>query len=89
VLRRILAPKREEITEEWRKLHKEELNDQYSSPHIIRIFKSIRMRWVEHIACMEESTGAYRVLWGKPKGKRPLENPGIYGKIILGLISRK
>ena len=70
--------KREEITEEWRKRHKEELNDRYSSPHIIWVFKSRRMRWVGHIARMEESTDAYRVFFfggGGSEGKRPLGGP--------------
>jgi hypothetical protein len=73
VLRRIFVRKRKDITEEWRKLHKKELNDRYSSQHIIWLFKSIRMRWVGHIARMEESTGAYRVFFGGgSKGKSPL-----------------
>jgi hypothetical protein len=87
VLRRIFGPKREQI-EEWRKLHKEELNDLYSSPHIIRVFESMRMRWVGHIACMEESTGVYRVC-GNLRERDHLEDPGIDGRIILGLIFRK
>ena len=72
MLRRIFGSKRKEIIEEWRKLYKEELNDLYPSPHIIRVLKSIRMRWVGHIARMEESKGAYSALGAKTKGKRPL-----------------
>jgi hypothetical protein len=59
VLRRIFGPKRDEATEEWRRLHKEELNDLlYSSPNIIRVIKSRRMRWAEHVARMGEKRGA-------------------------------
>jgi len=63
---------RDEVTGEWRKLHNEELNDLYSSPNIVRVIKSIRMRWVGHIAGMGEERGVYRVLVGKPEGKRLL-----------------
>jgi len=57
---------------EWRRLHKEELNDLYSSPNIVRVIKSRRMRWAGHVARMGEERGVYRVLVGKPEGKRPL-----------------
>jgi len=56
----------------WRKLHNEELNDLYCSPNIIRVIKSRRMRWAGHVARMGEGRGVYRVLVGKPEGKRPL-----------------
>jgi len=75
VLRRIFGPKRDEVTGEWRKLHNEELNDLYCSPNIFRVIKSRRMRWAGHVACREERRGAYRVLVGKPEGKRPLGRP--------------
>jgi hypothetical protein len=69
---RIFGPKRDEVTGEWRKLHNEELRDLYSSPSVIRIIKSRRMRWVGHVARIGEERNAYRLLLGKPEGKRPL-----------------
>jgi hypothetical protein len=74
VLRRIFGLKRDEVTGEWRKLHNEELRD-HSSPSIIKIIKSRRMRWAGHVACMGEKRKAYRLLVGKPEGKRPLGRP--------------
>jgi hypothetical protein len=76
MLMRIFGPKRDEVTGEWRKLHNEELRDLYSSSSIIRIIKSRRMRWAGHIArMMGEKRNAYRLLVGKPEGKRPLGRP--------------
>jgi hypothetical protein len=75
VLRRIFGLKRDEVTREWRKLHNEELRDLYSSPSIIRIIKSRRMRWAGHVARVGEKRNAYRLLVGKPEGKRPLGRP--------------
>jgi hypothetical protein len=72
VLRRIFGPKRDEVTGEWRKLHNEKLHNLYSSPDIIRQVKLRRMRWVGHVARMGEERKAYKVLVGKPEGKRPL-----------------
>ena len=57
------------VTGEWRKLHREALNDLYSSPNIVRVIKSRRIRWVEHVARMGERRSVYRVLVGKPDGK--------------------
>ena len=70
VLRRILRPKRDKVRGEWRKLHSEELND-LTSPDFIWVMKSRQMKWVGHVARMEERRGAYRVLVGKPEGKGP------------------
>jgi hypothetical protein len=72
VLRRIFGPKRDEVTGEWRKLHNEELRDFYSSPGIIRILKTRRMRWEGHVARMGEKRNAYRLLAQKSEGKRPI-----------------
>jgi hypothetical protein len=74
-LRRIFGPKRDEMTRECRKLHNEELHDLYSSPSIIRIIKSKRMRRAGHVARMGEKRSVYRLLVGKPEGKRPLGRP--------------
>jgi len=75
VLRRIFGPRRDEVTGEWRRLHNEEINDLYSSPKIVRVIKLRRMRWAGHVARMGEERGVYRVLVGKPEGKRPLGRP--------------
>jgi hypothetical protein len=63
------------FTGEWRKSHREELHNLYSSPNIIRQIKSRRMRWEGHVARMGEETKVYNVLVGKPEGKRPLRRP--------------
>jgi hypothetical protein len=59
----------------WRKLHNEELHSLYSSPNIVRVIKSRRMRWAGHVARMGQGRGVYRVLVGRPEGKRPLGRP--------------
>ena len=71
----IFGPKRDEVTGEWRKLHNEELKGLYSSPNIVRVIKSRRMRWARHVARIGEGRGVYRVLVGKPERKRPLGRP--------------
>jgi hypothetical protein len=71
---RIFGPKREEDGS-WRKLHNDELHSLYSSPNIVRVIKSRRLRWVGHLARMGEGRGLYRVLVGRPEGKRPLGRP--------------
>jgi hypothetical protein len=73
-LRKIFGPKREE-DRVWRKLHNDELHSLCSSPDIVRVIKSRRMRWAEHVARMGKGRGVYRVLVGKPEGKRPLGRP--------------
>jgi hypothetical protein len=74
VLRRIFGPKREEDGS-WRKLHNDELHNLYSSPNIVKVIKSRRIRWAGHVACMGEGRSVYKVLFGRPEGKRPLGRP--------------
>jgi hypothetical protein len=81
VLRRIFGPKRDEVTGERRKLHSGELHIFYSSPDIIRQIKLKRLRWAGHVARMGEGRNVYRVLVGKPEGKRPLERPCVDGRM--------
>jgi hypothetical protein len=75
VLKRILGPKWDEVTKEWRKLHNDELNDLYSSPKIVRAIKSRRMRWARHVARMRRGDRRVQGFGGKPEGKRPLHRP--------------
>ena len=75
ILRRIFGPRRDEVTGEWRRLHNEELNDLYPSPNIVQVIKLRRMRWAGHVAHMGVERGVYRVLVGKPEGKRSLGRP--------------
>ena len=75
VLRRIFGPRRDEVTVEWRRLRNEELNDLSSSRNFVRVIKSRRMRWAGHEARVGEEMGMYRVLVGKPEGRRPLGRP--------------
>ena len=72
---RIFGPRRDEVTGEWRRLNNEELNDLYSSLNTVRVTKSRRMRWAGHVARMGVEREAYRVLVGKPEGKRKLGRP--------------
>ena len=74
ILRRIFGSKRDE-NGKWRRLHNEELHSLYRSPNIVRVIKSGRMRWSEHVARMEEGRSAFKILTGKPTGKRPLGRP--------------
>ena len=85
MLRRIFGPKREEVTREWRKLRNEELNDLYSSSNIVRVIKSGIMSWAEHVACMGDGRGVYRILVGNLRER----DPGIDWRIILRWIFRK
>ena len=75
ILRKIFGAKRDEITGEWKKLHNAELHELYSLSNIIRNLKTSLLRWKGHVARMEKSRNAYRVLVGKPEGKRALGRP--------------
>jgi hypothetical protein len=75
VPRRVFGPDRDEVTGEWGKLYDKELNDVYTSPSIVRVIKSKRMTWAGHVSRMGERRGVYRILVGKPEGKRPLGIP--------------
>jgi len=75
VFRRIFGPEKDEVTEEWRKLHNEELIDLFSSPNIVRVIKSRKIRWAGHVVHMGKGRSMYRVLVGKPEGKRSLGRP--------------
>jgi hypothetical protein len=75
MLRRVLAPKRDEVMGGWRKLHDEEICHLYSSACIIKMIKSRRMRWAGHVAQMGEKINTYRILVARPETKRPLRRP--------------
>ena len=77
VLRRMFVPKKDETTEEWRKLNKEELNDLYSSANIILVIKSRRIRWVGHVARMGDRKGHTRFWWGGLGERVNLEDLGV------------
>jgi len=89
VLRRIFGPRREEVTGEWRRLHNGELNDLYSSPIIVRMIKSRRMRWAGNVARMGEERGCIGSWWGNRKERDHRRDLDVDGWIILGWISRR
>jgi hypothetical protein len=83
VLRRIFGPKKNEMIGGWRKLHNEEFHNLYFLPSIIRMIKSMRMRWAGHVARMGEKRNAYRILVGKPEGKETIRDLDIGRRIVL------
>ena len=89
VLRGIFRPRSDEVTGEWRRLHNEELNDLYSSPNIVRVIKSRRMRWAGHVARMGEDRGCIGSWWGNRRERDLCGDLGIDGWIILGRISSR
>jgi len=89
VLRRTFGPRRDDVTEEWRRLHNEELNDLYSPPNIVRVIKSRRMRWAGHVTHMGEERGCIGSWWGNWGEGDHWGDLGIDGWIILGWISRR
>ena len=89
MLRRIFGPRRDEVPGEWRRLHNEELSDLYTSPNIVRVIKSRRMRWAGHVARMGEERGRIGSGWGNRRERDHWGDLGVNGSIILGLISRR
>jgi len=89
VLRRIFGPRRDEVMGEWRRLLNEELNDLYSSPNIVRVIKSRKMRWAGHVARMGEERGCIGSCWGNRRERDQWGDLDVDGWIILGRISRK
>ena len=89
MLRRIFGPKKDEVTGESRKLHTEELDVLYSSPHIVGVIKSRRMRWTGHVARMGERGEAIQIFGREIKGKETTWETQVDGKIILRWMFRK
>jgi hypothetical protein len=89
VLRGIFGPKRDEVTGKWRRLLVKELHDLYSSLNIIRVIKSRRMRWAEHVARTRDRRSVYRVWWGDRRERYYMGDLGVNGRIKLKLVIRK
>jgi len=86
---RIFGPSKDEVTGKWRRMHNEELNDLYSSPNIVRVIKSRRMRWAGHVARMGEERGCIGFWWGNRREGDHWGDLGVYGWLILGRISKR
>jgi len=89
VLRRTFGPGKGEVTGEWKRLDNEELNDLYTSPNIVRVIKSRRMRWAGHVARMGEERGCIGSWWGHQRERDHWGDQGVDGWKILGRISRR
>jgi len=89
VLRRIFGPRKDEVTGKWRRLHNEEINGLYSSPNIVRVITSRRMRWAGHVVRMGEERGVLGSWWGNRMERDHWGDLGVDGWIILGWISRR
>jgi hypothetical protein len=89
VLSRIFGPRSYEVTGEWRRWHNEELNDLYSSPNIVRVIKSRRMRWAGHVALVGEERGCIGSSWGNRRERDHWGDLGVDGWIILEWSSRR
>ena len=89
VLRRVFGPKRDDVTGEWRKLHNVVLNDLHSSPNIVWVTKSRRMRWAEHVACMGRGEAYKGFWWGNLRERYHLGDQDVDGRLILRWIFRK
>ena len=83
MLRRIFGPKVGEVTGEWRKLYKEEINDPYCTPSIVWVIKSRRMRWAGHVACMGSVEVYTEFWWENVRDRDHLEDTGVDGRIVL------
>ena len=88
-MRRIFGPRRKDVTGEWRRLHNEELNDWYTSPNIVRVIKSRRIRWAGHVALIGEERGCVGSWWGNRREGNHWRDLGVDGWITLGRISRR
>ena len=89
VLKRVFGPRSDELTGERRRLHNEELNDFYSSPYILMVIKSRRMRWAGHVARMVEERGCIGSWWGNRREGDHWGDLGVDGRVILGWICRR
>jgi hypothetical protein len=89
VLRRIFGPKKDAVRGEWRRLPNEELYDLYSSPNIVHVIKSRRMRWAGHVACMGEREAYTGFWWGNLSERDHVKDQGVAGRIILKMDLKK
>ena len=89
VLRNIFGPKRDEETKDWRNVHSDKIHDLYSSPYSIQLIKSRIMRWARHVACVGQREVQTGFWCANARERDHLEDPDVYGIIILKLVLRK